>query len=76
MHLKPGVGGIGAAARVPGPGHQDHADEKGDQPGGFEQDETREHADAVAEDDDAEDDPGHRLCRCDAPAGTCAAAPC
>ena len=44
-----------------GPGHQDHTDEKGDQPAGFEQDETRGHADAVAEDDDAEDDPGHRL---------------
>ena len=52
-----------------GPGHQDHADEKGDQAGGFEQDETRGHADAVAEDDDAEDDPGHWLRRGDARQG-------
>jgi hypothetical protein len=49
--------------------HQDHADEKGDQPEGSEQDETRGHADAVAEDDHAEDDPGHRLRRGDAPQG-------
>jgi hypothetical protein len=46
-----------------GPGHQDHANEKGHQPGGFEQHETRGHADAVAEDNHAEDDPGHRLRR-------------
>ena len=54
-----------------GPGHQDHTDEEGDQPRGFEQDETRGHADAAAEDDGAEDDPGHRLRRGDARQGRC-----
>jgi hypothetical protein len=70
MQLKP----AGWAGSVPlrecrGPRHQEHADEKGDQPGGSEQDETRGHADAVAEDDYAEDDPGHRFRRDDAPQG-------
>ena len=37
MHFKPGAGRIGAAARVRGPGHQDHAAEKGGEPRGFEQ---------------------------------------
>jgi hypothetical protein len=41
-----------------------------------EEDETRGHADAVAEDDHAEDDPGHRLRRGDAPQGRCAVARC
>jgi hypothetical protein len=44
-----------------GPGRQYHADENGDQAGGFEQDETQAHAGAAAEDDRTEDDPGHRL---------------
>jgi len=37
--------------------------------GGFEQDETRGHADAAADENHAEDDPGHQLRRGDGPRG-------
>jgi len=68
----PGRAGLVPPRSAWGPGHQDHADQKGDQPGGFEQ-ETGGHSDAVAEDDDAGDDPGHRL-RGDARQGVCSGA--
>ena len=42
--------------------------------GGFEQDETRGHADAAADENHAEDDSGHQLRRGDGPRGRCAAA--
>jgi hypothetical protein len=45
------LGGVGAATRRPQTWPPRSRRKKGNQPGGFEQDETREHADAVAEDD-------------------------
>jgi hypothetical protein len=40
MHPKPGAGGSARPREHREHVHQDHADEKGDQPGGFEQDEA------------------------------------